>query len=1130
MSAGSRYEVLERIAVGDFASVYRARDRELGREVAIKQIHPQFLHDERQLARYWQEAQLLAGLQHPNIMTIYDIVRSRGWLIVELMRGNLEQHTHGEPIDLELLRQVLSSSLSALDFLHRNGVIHGDIKPSNILINMQGQIKLGDFGLARRVTNDTGSLLKGTTKYMAPEFVSNQFGPVGPASDIYSLGFSAFELMVGANQFEMLFPGLSSFGRDKQIAWMMWHAAADRHLPEIHRVLEGVPPDLAAVVQKMTYKEPSRRYPSAAHALRDLRYDPMAAPPVVGPSEDPAAIAAAAAEARKKKRTRLAAIGALAVSMLLCLFLLWPAAQPPPPTQGEEPIKGVVANVYPNELRLAVRIRGESGDSIKEIELRRNDRVLINDKVQEFRELKADDRVLIRPLLEDGRKILELRATRPVMHRGVVKEIKPDEGRFVLAVSEGEDQGKDLVIDVPPELQIPLNGGKPENGGRIISLVDLHVDDRVSVDHLGYEAGRQATAITAQRVVVVEGKIAGVDVRQKVLEVAVADGTSVLKLPFKPDCEVLINKQRLINDQLLKPTDLLPGDQVTLEHDVAVLRVNAYRILGEGGVVRRISYPDRLVEVERSDGGKTVSYQVGPNCEITLGGESAALSDLRVGDQVDITHDTPGAAIPRAIRLSAVRPPDANRWAILIANQNYESTYLTRLSHPVSDAQALAKVLVDRYRVPPQQCVTLFDESLVRLEQALPDRLRHIGPEASLLVYFAGHAYKDEEGKVFLAPRSFDFTRMASTGLALQWLVDRIEECQAKTKLLFLDCGYPGNGNDLKAQPSSAEMLAALRAPPGRAPLRTITAVASAKAGQRGLIAPGKDGEPPQSLFARHLARAYLGEADKNLDNVLEPTELFSYLNEALPRSARELGGEQAPELFLPDNRPPRLTDDAKKAIRRLAALIRQDRFDRDLVAQAFLEASQAAGQEIEPKLIHAVLLLRGKQRDEALKQCEEIKLERPGLILPQMGIVWVHVEKRSWKSAVDNLIELIKQFPRSAKPGPKHSAEVLQAAEWAGGLREFIEKGSDVNDPRLPAALAALDALVQAQPPEVATAFEQGRSKTRGVLREFDGKIAAAEDNEALRLRVERKQIGHYSSFPYDDCVQRVLDGLDSE
>ncbi len=123
--------------------------------------------------------------------------------------------------------------------------------------------------MARRAGNDEGSLLKGTTKYMAPEVVSDQFGRVGPHSDLYSLGFSIYELLCGEN-FETLFPGLNAFGRDKQVAWMMWHAAADRRLPEIsprdgRRAAGAGPRDPAACrprTRPSVTRRPIRRWPT----------------------------------------------------------------------------------------------------------------------------------------------------------------------------------------------------------------------------------------------------------------------------------------------------------------------------------------------------------------------------------------------------------------------------------------------------------------------------------------------------------------------------------------------------------------------------------------------------------------------------------------------------------------------------------------------------------------------------------------------------------------------------------------------------------------------------------------------------------------------------------------------------
>src|SRR5437667_7001378 len=135
MKSHPRYEIIGPIAKGDYATVYRAKDLELDREVAIKQIHQQYLEDPAQLERYWQEAQLLARLEHPRIMTIYDIVRERGWLVLELMQGSLTQIQNGAPIDLNVLRMALTCGLHALHFLQQNGIIHGDVKPSNLLVD-----------------------------------------------------------------------------------------------------------------------------------------------------------------------------------------------------------------------------------------------------------------------------------------------------------------------------------------------------------------------------------------------------------------------------------------------------------------------------------------------------------------------------------------------------------------------------------------------------------------------------------------------------------------------------------------------------------------------------------------------------------------------------------------------------------------------------------------------------------------------------------------------------------------------------------------------------------------------------------------------------------------------------------
>ncbi|MFN6107474.1 MAG: serine/threonine protein kinase, partial [Planctomycetaceae bacterium] len=321
MDTHPRYQPVDKIASGSFATVYRGKDLELGREVAIKQIHEQYLTDPQQLERYWAEAQLLASFQHPNIVTIYDLVRDRGWLIMELMQSDLSKVAGRRPMDVNALRTALAHCLRALKFLHAHGIVHGDVKPSNMMIDRRRRVKLGDFGLARRVSDETGSLIRGTTKYMAPEVVSEEFGEVGPASDLYSLGFAAYELLAGEH-FEELFPGLNTSGRDRQMAWMMWHAAPDRRLPEISRVLADVPADLSKTIQKLCAKPQADRYQNADEALSDLNIDLK----IVKTGEESSATIRRPekpVEPGSDPKPRLLLIGAFSLSALASLAMLF---------------------------------------------------------------------------------------------------------------------------------------------------------------------------------------------------------------------------------------------------------------------------------------------------------------------------------------------------------------------------------------------------------------------------------------------------------------------------------------------------------------------------------------------------------------------------------------------------------------------------------------------------------------------------------------------------------------------------------------------------------------------------------------------------------------------------------------
>jgi hypothetical protein len=525
--------------------------------------------------------------------------------------------------------------------------------------------------------------------------------------------------------------------------------------------------------------------------------------------------------------------------------------------------------------------------------------------------------------------------------------------------------------------------------------------------------------------------------------------------------------------------------------------------------------------VLEADNKKPVSYIIGPRCKITLGGEPAKLADLRDGDIVDISHDTPNAERPEAVSVAARRPADPTRWALLIGNRDYEDISLSELAHPVADAELFRDVLTKRYRVPPEQALLLADESLVRLEQGIPALLAKLTTKDSVVVYFAGHAYENGEKKVYLAPKNFSSHRIDTSGLGLQWLVDQLEQCKAKSKLLLLDCCNEGSGEDLANQPSTADMLRTLEGPPGMAPLRTVTAVASCSQGQRGrTTADGSHG-----LFAAMLSQGFSGKADKNRDNWLEPTELFGFLTPAMSAASSD---KQTPALFLPDDRPPRLSEDAKKSIRKLASYLRQGRIDREAVIEQYTLAEELSGKEVEPRLILGLLLMKMKKREEALQHFGELKINHPDRPLPIRALAWLWFDKRSYNSGIDELAELVSKIPKAEQPGRPLTDDASELLHWTGQLREFAATAVQQNYRPNAQALATVDKAVAKHGPEAVEAYRQGRQKTASVVQNYDKQIASAADTAtAAKLRVERRLLVNYAEFPFQEMLRQILAGL---
>jgi serine/threonine-protein kinase len=1114
MESDLRYEILDTIAAGEFATVSRARDRDLGREVAVKQIHPQYLADPRQLARYWQEAQLLASLQHANILTIYDVVRPRGWLILELMRGSLKPAAEGDPMDLDRLRLVLANCLTGLHFLHGNGVIHGDVKPSNILVAPPNRIKLGDFGLARRASNEEGSLLKGTTKYMAPELLSAQFGAVGPASDLYSLGFTAYELMVGSH-FESLLPTLATFGRNRQLAWMMWHSTADVKLPDIERVLEGVPEDLAHVVQRLIAKDQSQRYRSAQEALRDLQA-PAGGVGGLPQAADLEAEAEAVAAAHRKKRLRQFMMLFGGIAVILCAIITWKLRQKQPekPIAGPpKPVTGTISDVFPLSKELGVA--PSDGGAVKRFQIKNQDIIYVDGERRLLEDLERDYVVEITTGVDSASQqvVQEVHATRPGKHADGKLRSRDNAARTI--VLEDESNHQDLKLFVPADLKKIYLNGQQTFQGKPVTLATLVPGEALKVLYDTRESGNVVNRLEAVRQVELDGVLAE-DFDGRALSV-IQENRQVVKLPFASQYVITVNGK-----PVAKPLELKRGDRVKVKHDISISQVVAQRTLVRGGVIQQIGYDSGTLNVD--DNGQKTTFQVGPQCKITLGDEDVPLDVLRSGDRVAIKHeeiDPKSQKVISAAEIAAERPMDAKRWALIIAVQNYDDKRLSPLSYPLADAELLKGVMTKRYRTPPEQLQVFNDPSTVEFELGVTKFLEKVDADARLVVYYVGHAWKDAKGQVYLAPKDFRSDQPAVNGRPLQWLVDLVEECPAKQKLLLLDGSHAGTGVEQAAEPSSAEMVRALKPKPNRALLLTVTALASCRKGQRGLDLAGKE----HGLFAWCLAEGYGGAADKNRDTLVEPANLFAFLQKEMPAAAADA---QAPELFLPNNTPPRLSEAAKKSIRKLAGYVDKPTINREDAAQEYDTARQAAPTEPEPRLLFGLVLLKEKDREKAALHFEVVKSELPNQLLPYAALAWLRLEKRSFLLGITQLTKMIDKIPKPTGPDQSPARLTPEPFQWAGQLRDYAWGVSDAS-PQLTEELAVLDAAVDAHGAAAVALYNKGRQHSQVVLANFDKKIAAASEvADRLTLETNRKQLANYADFPISPYKDQVLAHVD--
>ncbi len=249
---------------GKQATLYEGATQ-LGKRVAVKQLSNQVRENPRLRDRFFKAAQDWANVPHRHLLDYIDVDLDKGWIITDwLPRSAADLRSCSPNEGLRMMHQ----SLQALHHLNNKGFFHGNIKPSNLLLDDQDNICLCD-GLMLSIDNPGVIPSLGTAKYLAPEMTGATSAVPGPGIDLYALGFTILELMAG-DSFISLFPGISREASDHDTAWIAWHANLEATLPPAAEIVADCPPEFGAVIDKMLLKDPFQRFRFAKQALEYL--------------------------------------------------------------------------------------------------------------------------------------------------------------------------------------------------------------------------------------------------------------------------------------------------------------------------------------------------------------------------------------------------------------------------------------------------------------------------------------------------------------------------------------------------------------------------------------------------------------------------------------------------------------------------------------------------------------------------------------------------------------------------------------------------------------------------------------------------------------------------------------------
>ena len=256
-----RYRIISRIATGGMADVYEANDLVLKRIVSLKVMKEELLRDPANLARFQKETEAAASLVHPNIVRVYGrgMIEGRPYMSNEYIKGQTVREKLNFAVTLSLSQacDIMLQLASGLAFVHKNGLVHRDIKPDNLFCMPDGTIKISDFGISCKIgEKQDGDAIQGTVYYCAPEVLMGE--PASPANDIYSMGVVFFELLTGKVPFEG--DSLSDVAM-KQMK---------KRFPEPSKILPTIPASIDKIIIDATRKRVSERYPTAEKMREEI--------------------------------------------------------------------------------------------------------------------------------------------------------------------------------------------------------------------------------------------------------------------------------------------------------------------------------------------------------------------------------------------------------------------------------------------------------------------------------------------------------------------------------------------------------------------------------------------------------------------------------------------------------------------------------------------------------------------------------------------------------------------------------------------------------------------------------------------------------------------------------------------